>query len=140
MDDTPIIKGRPPNNEEEFIKEKYLESISKQPELMDNIAKQIITLELAIPGLYASALKLGSGKHSTVSLSSDIYCAFAYWLIALICIVVALIPRRYKINIDDHTAIRDSFFKTARYKLAWIVASITTFAAGLFFILKDLIS
>lgn len=140
MDDTSGFKGRPPNKEEEFIKEKYLEGISKQPELMDSIAKQMLTLELAIPGLYVSALKLSNSKLGAASLSYDIYFAFAFWLLSLVCVVGALIPRKYKVNYDDHTAIRDSFFQTARYKLQWIIASISTFAAGLFFVLKDLIT
>ncbi len=54
--ETPIIRAQPPNNEDTYLKEKHLESISKQLELMEDIAKQMLTLELAIPGLYLSLI------------------------------------------------------------------------------------
>ena len=132
------IQGQPPNNDDTFLKEKHLESISKQPELMDGIAKQLLTLELAIPGLYISAIRV-SDKLGKINPTCALYLAFSCWLLSLIFIIVALVPRAYTINPDDHTLIRDSFYKTARYKLNWIIASITAFASGLFFVLKDLI-
>ena len=140
MDDTPIITGRPPNTEEAFIKEKYLESISRQPGLMDDVAKQLLTLELAIPGIYVTVLKLISGKDEKLSISGDLYFVFVCWPASLVCIVIALLPRIYKVNVDDHTAIREYFFKTALYKFIWLAASTAIFVAGLFFVLKDLIT
>lgn len=134
----PII-GQAPNDEDTFLKEKHLESISKQPELMDSIAKQMLTLELAIPGLYVSAIRV-SDKLGKINPTCALYLAFASWLLSLVFIIVALVPRAYSVNPDDHTAIRDSFYKTARYKLNWIIASIIAFASGLFFVLKDLIT
>lgn len=137
---TPVIKGRSPNKEEIFINEKYLESISKQPELMDSVAKQLLTLELAIPGIYASVLKLVSSGEKPLSLSTDLYFVFACWLVSLICIIMAIIPRTYKADLNDKTAIRKSFFEAALYKFTWILASVATFVAGLFFAIKDLIT
>lgn len=40
----------------------FHEDIARQSERMDDLAKQLITLELAIPGLYAVVLKLVSGE------------------------------------------------------------------------------
>ncbi|HIQ14270.1 MAG TPA: hypothetical protein EYH38_01690 [Leucothrix sp.] len=51
-----IIKGQPLNAEDDLILEKHLESISRQPILMEEVAKQLLTLELAIPGVYATVL------------------------------------------------------------------------------------
>ena len=140
MEENTPIKGRPPNANEKFIREKHLESISHQPILMDEVAKQLLTLELAIPGVYATALKLISGDKETLTLSSDLYFVFAFWLVSLICVVAALIPRAYKVDPNDHTALRESFFKAAFYKYKLILASVATFVGGLIFALKDLAS
>lgn len=138
--DKPILKGRPPNTEEIYIKEKYLESLTKQPDLMNDVAKQLLTLELAIPGLYASVLKLTSGKDTTVVISNEIYFVFSCWIISLICIIAALFPRSYAIDPDNHTQLRNSFFTVALYKFGWIAASAATFVAGLGFVIWDLIT
>lgn len=140
MDENTIVKGRPPNAEEKFIREKHLESISRQPALMDEIAKQLLTLELAIPGLYATVLKLISGDSGKLTLSSDLISVFLFWLLSLGCIVFALLPRAYKIDGNDLTAIRNSFYKAASNKYAFILASIITFVIGILFAIKDLAS
>ena len=136
----PVVKGRPLNADETYIREKYLEGISKQPELMDSVAKQLLTLELAIPGLYVSILKLVGGKDNTLTLSDDIYLVFAFWLMALICTVGALFPRHYTVDPNNHTQIRESFYRAASYKFIWLGASITAFVCGLIFAVKDILS
>ena len=140
MDERTEVRGRPPNDEEKFIREKHLESISRQPILMEEVAKQLLTLELAIPGIYATVLKLTSGDKGKLTLTSDLYFVFAFWLVSLICIIIALIPRAYKIDQNDISAQRDSFFKAAFSKYIWILASVITFVLGLGFALKDLAS
>lgn len=135
-----VIKGRPPNTDETYIREKYLEGISKQPELMDGVAKQLLTLELAIPGLYVSILKLVGGKDSKLTLSDDIYLVFAFWLVALVCTVAALFPRHYTVDPNNHTQIRESFYRAASYKFIWLSASVAAFVCGLVFAVKDLVS
>ena len=105
---------------------------------MDDIAKQLFTLELAVPRFYASILKLTSEKIAPLSFTLDIYLVFGCWLVSLIFIIVALLPKNYKVNINDHTDIRDSFYTIAKYKFNWIIISIAAFSAGLIFVLKDL--
>lgn len=140
MDKNTIIKGRPPNAEETFIHEKHLESISRQPILMEEVAKQLLTLELAIPGIYATVLKLTSGDKDKLTLTDNLYFVFSFWLVSLICILIALLPRAYRIDQNDITEQRNSFFKAALNKYIWILASIITFVLGIGFALKDLAS
>ncbi len=52
---------RPLNDNEKLLREKFHESIVAQSDLMDKLSERLLTLELAIPGLYATALKLISG-------------------------------------------------------------------------------
>lgn len=140
MNNIPTIKGRPPNTEETFIKEKYLESISQQPALIHDVIKQLFTVELAIPGIYITILKLNHDEKQAIVVSDELYFVFACWLVSLVCIIIALIPRSYRVNPDDHTALRESFFKVALYKFTWLIASTTAFITGLFFAIKDIIS
>lgn len=137
------IKGQPLDAEDNLILEKHIESISRQPILMEDLAKQLLTLELAIPGIYISVIKLisgdNSGDKSKFILSSELYYVFSFWLVSVICIIIALLPRPYKIkNSNDLTEIRQSFYQAARYKYLWILASLATFIIGLIFSLKDL--
>lgn len=65
MEDRPI-PTRPPSRRDELIQERYIEEFARQSEHMDALARQLITLELAIPGLYATLLKLVAGGKATV--------------------------------------------------------------------------
>lgn len=140
MSNTPIIQGRPPNKDETFIKEKYLESLTQQPALINDVIKQLFTVELAVPGIYIAILKLNHDDKQAIVISDDLYYVFACWLVSFVCILIALIPRSYRVNPDDHTELRESFFRVALYKFTWLVASTTAFVAGLFFAVKDMMS
>ncbi|HHJ13231.1 MAG TPA: hypothetical protein ENJ79_02485 [Gammaproteobacteria bacterium] len=140
MAEKPNIKGRPPRKEEAFIREKYDESFSAQGELMDNVAKQLLTLELAIPGLYATALKLVSGKDGGVPVSGHLSWAFYAWLFSLVCVVIAITPRPYTVDLEDYASIRDFFARSARWKYAFILASVSAFVFGLIQLILDLVS
>jgi hypothetical protein len=69
MNDQPLTT-RPPDAYEAKIKEKYAESFAGQSDLMDKLAQQLLTLELAIPGLYATVLKLVAGDKATVPINN----------------------------------------------------------------------
>ena len=66
MSDDPPVPTRPLADEDTFLQQKYQESIVNQADLMDKLATQLITLELAIPGLYATVLKLVQGDEATL--------------------------------------------------------------------------
>jgi hypothetical protein len=61
------LPTRPPSKSESLLREKFAESVAGQSDLMDQLARQLITLELAIPGLYATVLKLTQGDKATVT-------------------------------------------------------------------------
>ncbi|HRV94674.1 MAG TPA: hypothetical protein P5526_21120 [Anaerolineae bacterium] len=138
MTDRPLTT-RPPDPYEAKIKEKYIESFVHQSELMDKLAQQLIMLELAIPGLYATVLKLVSGDKATVPVSSALYLTFGLWIGALGVTVMALIPHEW--TVDPHIlqkdpnstggelGIKDFFVESARYKrLRLIIATILFFS------------
>lgn len=139
MDNQPI-RTVPLDTYEEKIKEKYAESFVNQSDLMDKWAQQLLTLELAIPGLYATALKLIWGDKAIVMRNAVLYITFAVWLVALALTLVALIPRRWKVNPEilerDPTSttgelgIKDFFAQSARYKRSLLIIATILFFIG----------
>ncbi|MEJ1298218.1 MAG: hypothetical protein RPU34_12520 [Candidatus Sedimenticola sp. (ex Thyasira tokunagai)] len=61
MNNHPIITS-PPSSGEVLLRERFTDEITGQPERLDALARQLLTLELAISGLYATVLKLIHGK------------------------------------------------------------------------------
>ena len=141
MNDKPI-PTRPPSGTEKLLKEKFAESIASQCEHMDKLGRQLITLELAIPGLYATVLKLTSGSKATLSTSPGLYIAFACWFIALLFTLISLIPRRWRVNRNimkqdpsietQELGIEDFFHKTAQYKRRLLVTASLLFFVGVY--------
>ncbi len=135
---TEIIKTRPPTDLEQKLKEKYAESFAAQSDLMDALARQLLTLELAIPGMYATALKLVSGSNATLPLNAWLIAAFSLWFGALALTLIALVPKEYQVDPDilerdpdaksNTLGVKDFFTQSARYKRNLLLP-----AAGLFF-------
>jgi hypothetical protein len=65
MDETPIPTV-PLSRQDQLLRDKLIEDIAGQSARMDELARQLIALELAVPGLYATVLKLVAGDKATV--------------------------------------------------------------------------
>ena len=137
------ISTRPLSENEELLRQKFYESITAQSDLMDKLSAQLLTLELTIPGLFATVLKLIAGDKATVSLSPAFYGTFAFWLLALALTLVALIPRKLAVDptvliqdpqkiAADGLGIQDFFERSAQYKRRLVIASSTLFFVGIF--------
>lgn len=135
------IPTRPLDRQDTLLRDKLTEEITGQPQRMDNLAQQLITLELAIPGLYATVLKLVQGDKGVLS-GPALYWAFGLWMLALLLTLAALFPRRY--DVDTRTlrrrqpgrpgqplSIEDYFSTAASHKRWLLVASSIAFFTGL---------
>lgn len=132
----------PVNSSQTVLREEFAKSIAGQAALMDRFAQQLITIELAIPGIYAAILKLVAGDKATVAIDPWVYGAFACWFLALVLALVSLIPRTW--NVDptilkaDTRAkgaalgLEDFYRKSAAYKRWLLIPSTLLFAAGVF--------
>jgi hypothetical protein len=139
MSDKPL-PTQPLSGRESVLKEKFSESIAAQNEQMDKLGQQLITLELAIPGLYATVLKLISGDKATVALTPVLYLTFACWFVALLLTLISLIPKKWEVDPgimkqgptkkSKTLGIEDFFYKTAQYKRRLLIASSLLFFAG----------
>ena len=137
------LATRPQDSFDKKIKEKYAESFANQSDLMDKLAQQLITLELAIPGLYAAVLKLVAGDKATVPVGSMLYATFVLWIAALALTLMALTPRKWKVNpqimqqdpnsTTGELGVKDFYVKSAKYKRDRLVAATIFFFVGIAF-------
>ena len=140
MSDTPI-PTRPPNKGEELLREKFAESIAGQSKLMDKLGRQLITLELVIPGLYATVLKLAQGKDATLPVNNWLYATFLFWFVALLLTLISLIPRNWQVDPTilkrdpagqgKALGLEDFFHKSARYKRRLLIPACLLFWLGI---------
>jgi hypothetical protein len=133
MDDD-IVYSAPPSKSDEELEKGFVTAIIEQPKLLDELAKQLVTLGLAIPGLYATALKFIGGDNSVVKSSRLIIGAFACWFIALALSLFSLRPRKWKVDRSklrsnkpaapgQPLSIEEFFMATATYKRRLLVAA-----------------
>ena len=138
---TKPISTRPLNDNEKLLREKFYEGIAAQSDLMDKLSERLLTLQLAIPGAYATALKLMYGDKATVTLGTVGYITFGLWFASLILTIFALTPRKWKVDVstlkqdpkklDQALGIEDFFEQSAIYKRRLISISSMLFFLGI---------
>jgi hypothetical protein len=136
------LSTRPLSDNEKLLREKFYTSITAQSDLMDKLSERLLTLELAIPGLYATALKLAAGDKATLLLHPPLYFTFACWLAALVLTLIALTPRKWVVDpgilkqdpqkFSEGLGIQDFFAQSALYKRRLVAASSLLLLVGTF--------
>ena len=140
MTESPLAT-RPANESEELLRAKFAESIAGQSKLMDKLGRQMITLELAIPGLYATVLKLAQGKDATLPVNNWLYATFLFWFTALLLTLVSLIPRSWQVDPTilkgdpagqgKTLGLEDFFYQSARTKRRLLIPACLLFWLGI---------
>jgi len=136
-----ILPTRQPNPGEILLRNKFYENVAGQDELMSKVTGQLLTLELAIPGIYATILKVTRGEEATVQLTPAFYITYGCWLLALALTLYAMIPRNWKVDptilrqdpakYAEGLGLEDFFQQTARFKRRLISASSILFFIGI---------
>lgn len=136
------IPTRPVSENENLLRKKFYESIAAQSDLMDKLAERLLTLELGIPGLFATVVKLTGGDKATLPINAALNLAFAFWLVALLLTLLALTPRKWTVDttilkqdpkkFDEGLGIEDFFNQSALYKRRLLTVSSLLFFAGIF--------
>lgn len=129
----------PLSRQDELLRDRLIEDVAAQSTRMDELARQLITLELAVPGLYATALRLVAGEKATVAAGPGLYAALACWGIALVLALASLLPRRYTVDpnrlVGDDRAgplsIMGYFDLSARFKRWLLIPSSALFYVGI---------
>lgn len=140
MNDKPI-PAHPVSPSSTKLREKFDEQYAAQSEQMDKLAGQLITLELAVPGLYATVLKLTQGEKATLAVDGWLYFTFGCWFLALLLTLISLIPRRWRVDPtvvkgdqasrEPVMGLEDFFFQSARYKRRLLIPAILLFWLGI---------
>ncbi|MEP0803897.1 MAG: hypothetical protein HRF47_00280 [Chloroflexota bacterium] len=136
------IPTRPVSENENLLRKKFHESIAAQSDLMDKLAERLLTLELGIPGLFATVVKLTRGDKATLTINAALNLAFAFWLVALILTLLALTPRKWTVDttilkqdpkkFGEALGIEDFFNQSALYKRRLLTVSSLLFFTGIF--------
>ena len=137
-----VISTHPESENEKLLRKKFYEDIAAQSERVDALSAHLLTLELAIPGIYATVLKLVRGGDATLQHLGAIWWTFGFWFIALILTLIALTPRKWKVNPrvfkqdkslmkKEGLGIEDYFRKSANYKRYLALFSSLFFFVGI---------
>jgi hypothetical protein len=140
MNDQPVVT-RPPASSEKLLRDKFMERYVAQSDLMDKLGQQLITLELAVPGLYATVLKFTQGDKAIAPANGWLYFTFACWSLALLLTIVSLTPRSWRVDVailqrdpaqpDGPLGLEDFFHKSAQYKRRLLIPAILFFWLGI---------
>ncbi|WP_245153508.1 hypothetical protein [Chlorobaculum sp. 24CR] len=88
-----ILGSSSPSTADEALEKGLAAAMIGQPTLLDELAKQMVTLCLAIPGLFATVLKLTGGDKAVLPVSCLVLWAFGCWLVALVLSLASLVCR-----------------------------------------------
>ena len=125
-----IFKTKPLSTIEKKLQEKFAEDIANQGALMDSMGRQLLSLELAMVGIYATVLKLISGEGAIMQGSVAIGISFFLWFMAVVATVLAIFPEKYKIDITKMDEIKGYFAKSAKRKATMLIGSVFLFFVG----------
>lgn len=90
---------------DQALQRQVIDDFTQQNQLLSDSAKTLLSLQIAIPTLFAALLKMQAGKDAilnldTVSSSFFVIAAFLFWLLGLYLSLNALNPKRY--YVDPH--------------------------------------
>ena len=116
---------------DEKLQELFAQSIAEQPVLIENLAKLLVSLELAIVGIYSTVLKLIYGDSAVVTNIIGLFSTFTLWFLALLFAILTLVPQKYSVDVDNLESIKEFFSKSAKRKLILVSISIAFFFGGI---------
>ena len=132
---TPVTPGN------KLLQVKFAESLAGQSKLMDKLARQLITLELAIPGIYAAVLKLVQGEDAPLPVNNWLIFTFACWFMATLLTLISLIPRDWKVDPtmlksdpagrSKALSLEEFFHDSAQYKRRLLIPACILFWLGI---------
>ena len=108
---------------DELLLDNFAKDVAAQSTRLDDLAKQLITLNIAIPGLYATVLKFISGETAVVNDPVLLIITFAAWLLALDFALASLFPHPYTVDPDSPSEIETFFYRSAQHKRKLLAAA-----------------
>ena len=132
MEKEVIFTTQPLSSIDKKLQERFAEDIANQASLMDSMGKQLLSIELAMVGIYATILKLIAGDKAILQNSGAVGFSFVLWFIAVIVTLFAIFPQKYRVDTTKLDEIKEFFYKSAKRKAIMLTISILFFLAGVF--------
>ena len=130
MEKEVVFTTQPLSSIDKKLQEKFAEDIANQASLMDSMGKQLLSIELAMVGIYATVLKLISGKESVDDIGIALVLSFLFWFMAVVLSVLAIFPEKYEVDITKIDEIKLYFYKSAKKKATMLIGSVSLFFLG----------
>lgn len=137
-----IVSTRKRTSGENALLEEFRKEIVKQNDRLDDLAKELFKVELAISGVYVTVLKLL--PVGTAPSGWKVWVTFIVWFIALIFTWVALFPKQYRVMEDvldrsdsqvsdkGEMTIKEFYTESANWKRGWLRLATLFFFLGVF--------
>jgi hypothetical protein len=137
-----ILGSCSPSKGDEELEKGLGAAVVEQPKLLDELGKQMVTLCLAIPGLFATVLKLTGGDDAVLPANCLVFWAFGCWFVALVLSLASLVPVTRKVDRQvprraqpaakgQALSIEEFFTNSAKYKRRLLVAAALFSFAGI---------
>ena len=132
-----VFATRPVEPGEEALRVKFFERYADQAKQMDELGRQMITIELAVPGIYAAVLALLQGQNATLGSGWLVTATFGLWFVSMVLTFVSLFPRKYKVDPsiligeEQGMGVATFFRKSAEYKRRLLIAAALIFWLGI---------
>lgn len=117
------LKAAPVTRYDKTLLDSFAKDVAAQSTRLDDLARQLITLNIAIPGLYATVLKFIHGEAFKVQEPIMLLITFGAWMLALGFAFTSLYPEHYQVDPDSPSDIETFFYHSARRKLRWLMAA-----------------
>ena len=137
-----ILGSSSPSAADEELEKGLALAVVEQPKLLDELGRQMVTLCLGIPGLFATVLKLTGGDDAVLPANCLVFWAFGCWLVALVLSLASLVPITRKVDRQtvrraqpaakgQALSIEEFFTRSARYKRRLLIAAALFCFAGI---------
>nr|VFJ62584.1 MAG: hypothetical protein BECKFW1821A_GA0114235_11312 [Candidatus Kentron sp. FW] len=101
---TKPISTQPATPTEVTLSDACRKEIVKQVKRLDDLGRELIKIQLIIPGIYTAVLKLVGNDEPclTGSITGNIVTglAFLFWIIAIACTLWGISPKRYNVQCE----------------------------------------
>lgn len=137
-----ILGSYSPSKGDEELEKGLATAVVEQPKLLDELGKQMVMLCLAVPGLFATVLKLTGGDDAVLPADCLVFWAFGCWCVALVLSLASLVPVTRKVDRQvvrrsqpaakgQALSIEEFFTKSAKHKRRLLIAAALFTFAGI---------
>ncbi len=121
MNEEPPLASPEPNP---FWRENAQRLVGESIPTIEEVAKQLITVNSILEGIYFAAITFSEIKPVLTASVAAIYLApILFWLLSLIFAVLTLSPKSYAININSSQDAKDRYSEIVSRKYRWLTLS-----------------